>query len=342
MKPATTEEVLELMDACFTSAALGAAIELGLFWLLDRQSLDAAGVAESLGIPANRCSYWLQLLNDTGLIEQGPDGYAPSGTARTAILDAHSQASWALLAQEARERLPILRDLTLNIRVPGSAYDALGLTPPQYLAGMAANPEAARRFARMLYELHQPLADALAKSLDLSGASRIMDLGGGSGVVSLALLRRYPGLTAVVVDIANVCTAGREIAAENHLQDRITYHPADFVRDDLPSGFDAVVECDVGVYSEALFRKVWSALRTGGRFVIVDQLAPAEGVAPPSRVHWAFQASMIDPGFSYQTARQLETQLQEVGFQVLSQSSPPLLHGEQRFTSGMVLIEASK
>lgn len=37
---------------------------------------------------------------------------------------------------------------------------------------------------------------------------RLMDLSGGSGVVSQALLQRHPELTAAVVDIANVC-AGR-------------------------------------------------------------------------------------------------------------------------------------
>jgi hypothetical protein len=71
-----------------------------------------------------------------------------------------------------------------------------------------------------------------------------------------ALLRRYPHLTAVVVDIANVCAAGREIATENSMEDRITYYAADFLRDELPSGFGMVLECDAGPYSEALFRRI--------------------------------------------------------------------------------------
>ena len=48
-------------------------MELGLFWLLAEQSLDAPAVVQALGIPANRCQYWLQLLTATGLIEQGAD-----------------------------------------------------------------------------------------------------------------------------------------------------------------------------------------------------------------------------------------------------------------------------
>jgi SAM-dependent methyltransferase len=212
-----------------------------------------------------------------------------------------------------------------------------------YLAAMAEDAEAARRFTRMLRELHGPLADQLAASLDLSGVDRLMDLGGGSGVMSVALARRYPRLIAVVVDIANVLAAARELAVEESLENRIRFHSADFLRDELPSGFDVVLECDVNVYSEALFRKVWAALNPGGRFVIVDQLAPERGVAPPSRLHWAFQGSMIDPEFAFPTAAEIRAQLEGAGFQRVSHRTlPPIQGGTQRFTSDTALIEAHK
>jgi predicted TPR repeat methyltransferase len=343
MKPTTTDDVLDLMDASFASAALGAAMELGLFWLLQARTLDAPGVARELGIPPIRCHYWLQLLCSTGLLTKGSHGYEPSATARTAILEVYSRDSWALLAEEARERLPGLCDLPLRIREPGSVWEALGLTPTMYLDQMAEDPERARHFTRMLYELHQPLADELAGFLDLSGVDRLMDLGGGSGAMSLALLRRYPKLTVTVVDIANVCAAGSEIAAENSLEDRITFHPADFLQDELPSRFDVVLECDVNVYSEELFCKVWDSLNPEGRFVIVDQFAPAEGVAPPSRLHWAFEGSLTSPEFVFPTAARIQGQLERAGFRLLSED-PIYLKSEActRFMEGLMVVEARK
>jgi predicted TPR repeat methyltransferase len=196
-----------------------------------------------------------------------------------------------------------------------------------YLDQMAEDPERARHFTRMLYELHQPLADELAGFLDLSGVDRLMDLGGGSGAMSLALLRRYPKLTVTVVDIANVCAAGSEIAAENSLEDRITFHPADFLQDELPSRFDVVLECDVNVYSEE----------------IVDQFAPAEGVAPPSRLHWAFEGSLTSPEFVFPTAARIQGQLERAGFRLLSED-PIYLKSEActRFMEGLMVVEARK
>ena len=223
MKPETTEDILELLDGYIVSAALGAAMELGIFWLLAEKPLSAPDVAQSLNIPLNRCHHWLQLLCKLGLLEDSPKGYVPSPIARETILNAHSQDTWAFLAREDRYRFLSVRDLALNICKPMSTWEAQNLTPPDYFKQILEDPSYAARFTRMLYEIHIPLAEQLANMLDLQGVKRLMDLGGGSGVVSFALLRKQPELTSVVVDVESVCQAGREIALENGLEKRITY-----------------------------------------------------------------------------------------------------------------------
>ena len=341
MKPVTTDDVFDLVESWATSAALNAALELGLFWLLADEPMDTTGIAQALEIPTNRCQYWLQLLSSTGLIERGSEGYVPSATARTAILDAYSQETWAFLAGEARDRFPAVQDLALHIRDARSVWAIQGLTPPDYFARISQSPERARNFTRMLYEIHLPLAEQVAKVLDMSGVDRLMDLGGGSGVVSLALLRRYPHLAAVVVDIPNVCAAGREIAAENSMEDRITYLTADYVRDELPSGFGLVLVCDSGPYDKALFLKIRGALNPGGRLVIVDQPAGTEGLAPSAWLHWAFLASLDNPSFTLLTLSQVRSRLKQAGFQLLSERTLP--HSEvRRWSSDWVMIEACR
>jgi SAM-dependent methyltransferase len=325
MRSITTGDVVDLLDASFTSAALGAALELGLFWMIDEQPRPAPEIAAALGIPSARCAYWLQLLQRTGLLERGPNGFATSAAARTAIVRAFSRDTWAFLALEARERLPVLVDLTLSIREGGPLPAALRAPRPGYVEMMSTDSGRARRFTRMLEELHRPLAEQLADRLDARGVTRVLDLGGGSGVVSLALARRNPGLAAVVVDIPTVCEAGREIAAASGLADRVTYQPADILRDDLPRPFGLVVMCDVGVCGEDLFRRVAAVMDRGARFVIADVFAPAPGVAPPSRAHWLFERSLGEPRFSIPTAGDMEAMLQAAGFRVLSRETidPP-------------------
>jgi cyclopropane fatty-acyl-phospholipid synthase-like methyltransferase len=341
MKPQTTDDVFDLTYSYVTAAALVTAMELGLFWRLDEGPMDAKEVADQLHIPYKRCLYWLQLLQNTGLLDLGEGGYVPSSVARSTILDSYSQRTWSFLARETLEHFPAIQNLTKHIREPGSSWVAQGLTPPDYVAHLAENLERAELFTRMLYELHQPMADEIAATLELSEAERLLDLGGGSGVISHALLRKNPKLTSVVVDIPNVCAVGRNIAKENGMEDRLTYMEANFLEDDLPSGFDVIMQCDVGEHDQAYLHKLGAILETGGRLVLVDQFESDEGVVPEQYKFWAFLGSMADPDYSVGTLANLITGLNEAGFRV--QSENRLRFGDgYRWDEDWVLIEAHK
>ena len=325
MKPGTTEAILELMQAGILSAAVGAAMELGLFWRLAGKPAPAAAVARSLGIPLNRCQHWLQILCQLGLLEPVAEGYAPTSIAREAILDGLSQSSWAFQAREARESAWFVRDLALQIRLPVSAWQASQRMPGDYFEQMQADPGYAADFTHKLYEIHLDLAEQVAGMLDLQGVKRLLDLGGGSGVVSMALLRKQPGLTCVVVEAENVCRAGREIARENKLAGRITYLAADILKDALPGGFDMLMLCDVGEFSAGFLRRIQSALNPHGRLVIVDKFAPNRTSPPPSRLLAAFVASMQDPARSihFTTLQEVQRRLQQAGFRDISSTPVP-------------------
>ena len=325
MKPETTEEIVELMDSFILSAALGSAMELGLFWLLAKKPLSASDAAQSLNIPLNRCHHWLQICCKLGLLEDKPEGYAPSNLAREAILNAQTQETWAFHACEARDSALSVQDLALNIRKPMSTWRTRTPTPSDYFQRIQEDPDYATRLTRKLYEIHTPLAEQLADMLDLRGVKSLLDLGGGSGVVSFALLRKQHDLTSVVVDVENVCQIGREIAAKESLEERMTYLTADFLQDDLPTGFDMVMLCDVGTFSEILFGRIYDALNLKGHLVIVDKFAPSRTSAPPSRLPSAFLDSLVSPAPSidFTTAEVVQIRLEQVGFRDFSLTSVP-------------------
>jgi SAM-dependent methyltransferase len=343
MKPETTEDILELLDGYIVSAALGAAMELGVFWLLAEKPLSAPDVAQSLNIPLNRCHIWLQLLCKLGLLEDSAEGYAPSIVAREAILNVQSQDTWAFQAREDRDSSLFVRDLALNISKPMSTGLAWNLTLPDYFQQIRDDPSYAARFTRKLYEIHISFAERVASMLDLQGVKSLLDLGGGSGVVSFALLRKRHELTSVVVDVESVCQAGREIASENGLEKRITYLVADFLQDDLPTGFDMVMLCDVGSFSETLFRRIRDVLNLKGHLVIVDKFAPSKTIAPPSRLSSAFLTSLEYPAQSidFTTTEEVQTRLQQAGFRGFS--TTPVPHKDNLpWNIDWIMLEAQK
>ena len=327
------DDVLNLLRAYLPAAALGAALELGLFWWVAEEPRTVEEVSTQLGVPYERCRAWLELLTAAGLLLREQGAYTLSKLSRTQILDAYSRETWQLLAQEARERYLAGHDLTLHLGYPGSVWQAQGAATPDYVARMQADPEQARRFTRMSHELNLPVARELAQVLDLAGVRRVLDLGGGSGVVSLALLRVHPHLTALVLDIATVCTVGREIADTTPERARIAYHAADFHHDELPAGFDLVVESKVGVYEVSLFTKIAHALNDGGRLVIVDELVKGDADVTPARLTYAFLNALQDPAFFLPSTGEVWERVVAAGFRPVA---------ERHLSTGETVIEARK
>ena len=163
MKPTTTQHILDLMESYVTSAALCAAMELGLFWLLKEKPMDTAGVSQEFGIPKNRCRHWLEVLCSLGLINHSIAGYIPSDIAQKTIIDRYSQNAWAFLGTENREHFPAIIDITRQMQNPGSTWEDQGMAPPEYINQMIESSERATYFTRMLYELHLDMADELSE-----------------------------------------------------------------------------------------------------------------------------------------------------------------------------------
>jgi SAM-dependent methyltransferase len=322
MKIRSESDIDQLLRAYLPAAVLGTALELGLFWDLDGTPRKTSDIAESYDIPITRCRHWLEYLLQLGLLVKSPDGYLTSPTAQAAIIEARKKDTWSILAGEAQERLPAIQDLTSNIHETGSVWAKLGLKPPDYAAKLKENPDYARQFTRMLYELHQSEAQELGEKLDLSEVNQMLDVGGGSGVMSYPLLRRYPQLNVVVIDQANVCNAGREIAVEVGLEDRIRFLPGNFIEDELPDGFDLILESDVGIYNQQLFNKFFNALNPTGKLVIVDYSFETETVNRLQLTGRQFYHALENPDYSFETVNELKTMLAEAGFRRFSGSIP--------------------
>ncbi len=323
MKPGNAAQVQELLEAGGLAAALGAAFEMGVFVALAGDWRGPAELGKELGLSEYRCRYWLQLLVRSGLVDCESDRFRISATGRSAILDSHSSATWAFFARTEREMQHLYLDLPQRLRRPAKEWREDCHLPPAYVARMKADPVWAETFTRMLKELHARLADDLAALLPGEGVRRFMDLGGGSGVMSHALLRAWPQARSLLVDIAPVTELALRIAAEEGLSERLDVHAVtDFTVDPLPAAeFDLILECDLSVHGADLFTRLAACLRPGGRLVLVDQFAPSPGIAPPERVLWRFQSALLDKCNETPTAAMLRSWLTEAGLTFMSEDA---------------------
>ena len=105
--------------------------------------------------------------------------------------------------------------------------------------------DSARMLTLSLAGRARNVAPVLAEVFPLHGRRRMLDVGGGSGLYSIAYLQRQPDLTSVVWDRPEVLKVAREQAERYGVADRLECHPGDFFADPVPEGCDAVLLSNV-------------------------------------------------------------------------------------------------
>ena len=81
----------------------------------------------------------------------------------------------------------------------------------------------------------------LAKDYGLSSCQRLLDVGGGSGGVAIAVAEACPHIQAAVVDVSNVTPITQRFVTEAGVSDRVEVITGNVVETPLDGSFDAVV-----------------------------------------------------------------------------------------------------
>jgi SAM-dependent methyltransferase len=133
----------------------------------------------------------------------------------------------------------------------------------------------ARQLTLALAGRAKNVAPAVADRAPLANARLLLDVGGGTGIYSIACLQKYPGLRAIVFDRPEVLKVAAEMAAAYGVADRLECRPGDMFRDPLPGEADIILlsnilhDWDVPE-CRALVQRCAEVLPPGGRLLIHD------------------------------------------------------------------------
>jgi predicted O-methyltransferase YrrM len=186
--------------------------------------------------------------------------------------------------------------------------------------------ETLNAFIGAMHSIGQHMAGEVVSRLDLSGRKTLLDIGGGSGVYTIAALKAAPHMRATLFDHPAVIEIARKKVAEEQLLDRVEFVKGDFYKDKLPAGHDlallsAIIHQNSRKQNVELYRKAYDALTPGGILVIRDYVMNDEHTEPPEGTLFAINMLVNTEGGGTYSFKEIAEDLQQAGFR-----DPKLLH----------------
>ena len=138
--------------------------------------------------------------------------------------------------RETVERLRTNQPASGKVDQPGAAF-----IYRQGLESAMEKEASARRLTLALAGRAVNVAPVLAQRLPLPDARQLLDVGGGTGIYSIAWLQQHPRLRALVWDRPEVLKVAMEMAVTYGVADRLQCVPGDMFHDPVPPGSDAIL-----------------------------------------------------------------------------------------------------
>ena len=307
--PSQPTTIQTLATAVYPAFAMLAGMQLDVFTPLKDGPLTATQLATALGVKSERLSALLYALVAADLLTVAGERFANTPEAEHFLVQGkptylggrHENFSemWATLLHTAE---------SIRTGVPQCKRDFATLSP-----------EAQLPFFRGLHPGTMAAGRDLATRYDFSTYRTLVDVGGGSGGMALALTDAYPHLRATVTDFPAVLPITQRFITEAGAADRVQVRAADVVHEALPGQYDvAVMRAFLQVLSseDALqaLRHIGAAITPGGRIHIVGRVLDDARLSPLGAVGFNLLAlNSFDAGGAH-TERAHREWLTAVGF----------------------------
>lgn len=279
-------EMLDHIVGYWRSCAVHQAARLELADHLARGPLEVEELARRAGTQADPLRRLLRMMAGFGVFREVEGGrYANTPVSETLRRDAPgSMRGFAVMMVDDYNVEPWL---ALGVALRGEGMPFRHVHGAETFEYLGARPDKAREFGEAMASISGLENPAVAAALELSGARKLVDVGGSHGHMLAAILGRNPQLAGTVYDRAEVIANAREapFLKESALAGRVEFVVGDFF-ESVPAGADAYTMKYIlhdwdDENSVRILRNCARAMAPGGRVLVVDNVLPA-GNEP----HW--------------------------------------------------------
>ncbi|MEO6397148.1 MAG: methyltransferase [Tepidiformaceae bacterium] len=313
--------IYALQDGAVRAQALNFALRSGIFERLNSGGIALDDLRFELGISKRVLPALVAFLTSQGLLARDSSGR---------VMNTETASTFLV---RASDRYVGGRGLLY-----GGFWEAIRSLPQALATGMpwtaegqhdmfeGFGAEEQRWFAEGMFANAVHGGRSLMEQVDFAPFERLLDVGGGAGGYTTALLLRHPKLRATIVDLEGVRALALEHAAESGVGDRLAFVACSFFEDALPGGHDVLLLSSIlhdwgDDDARTILRNCFAAASPGATLVITEPML-AEDFSGPD--HPAVSGlAMAVLGGENRTRGRIQAMLEEAGFEDCWQS--PLL-----------------
>ncbi len=267
--PPDPSVILDLINAFRCSAVLFGGVSLGLFDRLSAGPADLTSLAADLHASPDALQRLLDVCVGLGLLARQGVYYVNTPAAAVYLCKNSSRRMTGYITYSDRMLWKLWAHLPDAVREGTNRWkQALGLEGPLF-SNFFQNEDDKREFILGMHGFGQISSPEVARAFDLSGYRHLVDLGGATGHLAVAVCRRYPNLRATVFDLEAVVPMAREmIATETDVASRIDVLAGDFFTGPLPAA---------DLFSLGRILHDWGVDKIHRLLAVIHQALPAGG-----------------------------------------------------------------
>lgn len=311
--PPSPDLFFDTITAYQKTAALKAAIDLGIFTVLADKALTAKQIAHQTTASERGVRILCDYMTVQGFLTKSGDNYS-SARDSAFFLNRNSPAyaGGAVQFLLCSELLNAFDALPEAARRGGAAHSEQGTVAPDHPVWIT--------FARAMGGMMTPAAYGLADILAADGpATKILDIAAGHGVWGIAQAKKNPGAQLVALDWENVLKVAAENASAASVMDRFSTIAGNAFDVDLGANYDLILVPNFLHHFSAadcvkFLKRAHAALRNNGRLVIVEFIPNADRVTPPPSAGFALVMLATTPEGDAYTFDEYKTMLADSGF----------------------------
>ena len=260
------QELYRMLIGPIQSKLLLTGIELKVFNQLS-QPKSADAVAETLGTHPENTRLFLDGLAASELVVKKNGLYQNAPVTQAFLVEGNATFLGQMFSLQARMWDGALNDLSKLVKE--------GPPPPSPQMDMGSE-EMWTQFAVSMvnYEragVAQQAVELVSELPEFPSFKKMLDLGGGPGLIGIAIVASHPSMEGVIFDRPAVVEIAETFIKEYEMESRIQVLSGDYNHDSIGEGYDLIWASNALNFArhdmDALMSKVYHALNPGGVFI---------------------------------------------------------------------------